>query len=302
MLRPIFGILLFLTGTSGDLALAEDAPPPSAPVAHSGKPTIAVLPLKEEGMDSFGNQQDEMYQTVASSFFQTRRFELMERGQLAEVLGEAKFQNAGLVDDASAVAVGKQLGVKFVVLGSYSGAMNRSRESYESNKGTVYNEVWPAQATVSLRMVSVETGRIEETFKATGTAKEPNSTRSMSAVMRDLSVKLNREVSNKFPLNGYIIKVITEREAMIDLGRKDGVVEGDRFLMVEWGDDIIHPITGKTIKGQKTVLSELKVTRTDEETSEVKVAGSKVKLKLGQVLESAPKKASIWESMKDKGK
>ena len=297
MLRSILGILLLWAALSGDLALAQDAPPPSAPLAQAGKPKIAVLPLKGEGTGAFGNQQDEMYQTVASSFFQTRRFELMERGQLAAVLGEAKFQNAGLVDDASAVALGKQLGVKFVVLGSYSGAMNRSFESDASNRTT---ETWPAEATVSLRMVSVETGQIEETFKATGTAKEPNFTRSMTAVMRDLSVKLNREVSNKFPVNGYIIKVTGEREAMIDLGGKDGVAEGDRFLVVEWGDDIIHPVTGKIIKGKKTVLSELKVTRVDEETSEVKTVGSKVTLKLGQVLESVPKKASLWESLRDK--
>ena len=71
--------------------------------------------------------------------------------------------------------------------------------------------------------------------------------------------------------------------------------------IVEWGEDIIHPVTGKIIKGEKTVLLELKVTRVDEETSEVKIVGSKVKLKVGQVLESVPKKASLWESLKNKG-
>ena len=268
--------------------------------AEPGRPRIAVLPLKGEGRGSFGDQQDETYQKVTQAFFVTKRFELMERAQLTSVLGEAKLQNTGLVDDATAVALGKQLGVQFVVLGSYSGSMDRVVEHYEGRDGRpMQTEYFPAAIRLNLRMVNVQSGRIEETFEAAGASKEGSPTRGLASVMKDLSVKLCRVVANKFPVTGYLIKVLSDKEAVIDLGQKDGVAIGDKFVLVERAEDFIHPVTGKTLKGHKKVITELKVMSTDEETSTVKISGKKVPLKVGLTLESAPRKAGFWESLGD---
>jgi curli biogenesis system outer membrane secretion channel CsgG len=158
--------------------MAQEAAENTAP---QGRPKIAVLPLKGEGTGLFTGQSDDLYQKAASAFFKTKRFDLMERAQLAAVLGEAKFQNAGLVDDASAVDLGKQLGVKFVVLGSYNGAMSSVVESFQGKNGLVRTQYFPAQVSVNLRMVSVETGRIEETFEAVGSSKETSAARGLDA-------------------------------------------------------------------------------------------------------------------------
>lgn len=276
--------------------VAQEAVSPSLPL-------IAVLPLKGEGKGQFGDQSDAMYQKVMSAFFKTKRFEIMERAQLAAVLGEAKFQNSGVVDDASAVALGKQLGVKFVVVGSYSGDMSHTVDRGTYKDGRMYeNNYFPAKVTLNLRMVSVENGRIQETFEASGASKDDNPTRSLSNTLNDLTRKLDREVSNKFPLAGYVIQVINEKEAMIDLGKKVGVQPGDYFVIVQRGQDIVHPVTGKVIPGKKTVLTELKVTSVDDETANVKISGSKIPLKVGQVIESKPKEAGFWEKFGDLGK
>lgn len=274
-----------------------------APQASSGLPLIAILPLKGEGRGQFGDQSDAIYQKVTSAFFKTKRFEIMERAQLSAVLGEAKFQNSGVVDDASAVALGKQLGVKFVLVGSYSGDMSHTvdRGTYKDGK-SYENNYYPAKVGVSLRMVNVENGRIQETFEAAGAAKEDSGTRSISKMMNDVTRKLDREVSNKFPQAGYIIVVNSEKEAMIDLGKKSGVQADDYFVIVERGQDIVHPVTGKIIPGKKTVLTELKVISVDDETSIVKISGAKVPLKVGQVIESKPKEAGFWEKLGDMGK
>lgn len=265
----------------------------------AGKPRIAVLALKGEGRGTFGNQQDAMYQKVTEAFFATRRFEMMERNQLSAVLGEATFQNSGLADDATAAKLGSQINAKFIVLGSFTGSMDRLMETFQGRYGPTTTTTYPAKVTLSLRMVNVETGRLEETFEATGAGKANNPTTSMNEMMRDLSVKLGREVANKFPLSGYLIKVLSDREALIDLGKKDGVAPGDVFLLVERGPDIVHPVTGRIIKGKKTILTELKVSEVDDETSTVRVSGSKVPLKVGLTLESQPRKAGFWESLGD---
>lgn len=291
MMRKCLGLLVLVA-----LALTGV---PGRSQEPAGKPRIAVLALKGEGRGTFGNQQDAMYQKVTEAFFATRRFEMMERNQLSAVLGEATFQNSGLADDATAAKLGSQINAKFIVLGSFTGSMDRLMETFQGRYGPTTTTTYPAKVTLSLRMVNVETGRLEETFEATGAGKANNPTTSMNEMMRDLSVKLGREVANKFPLSGYLIKVLSDREALIDLGKKDGVAPGDVFLLVERGPDIVHPVTGRIIKGKKTILTELKVSEVDDETSTVRVSGSKVPLKVGLTLESQPRKAGFWESLGD---
>jgi hypothetical protein len=74
----------------------------------------------------------------------TTRFEVTERAQRDEILKEQAFQQTGVCDEASCLAkVGKLLGVQKMV----GGSVGRMGKTY----------------TVSLRMVNVETGSIEQT-------------------------------------------------------------------------------------------------------------------------------------------
>lgn len=294
--RLVFSASLLLSAAAPGWVRAQEPAP-------AGRPMLAVMPLKGEGRGQFGDQSDAIYQKVTASFFKTKRFELMERSQLAAVLGEAKFQNSGMADESTAVALGKQLGVKFVVVGSFSGDMSHSvNKGYDSNNRYYEHHSYPAKVSVNLRMVSVETGRIQETMEATGASREASPTSAIAQMMNDLTRKLDREVSNKFPLSGFVIQVINEKEALIDLGRAAGVQKGDYFLVVQRGQDIVHPVTGKVIPGKKTVLTELKVTAVDDETSTVKIAGERIPLKVGTLIESKPKERGFWEALGDFGK
>ena len=72
---------------------------------------------------AFGTPTDELTQMIVAKFLRTRRFDIMERHRLDHLLREAKFQNAGLVDDSSAARLGRLLGVMWVLLGSYKGEL-----------------------------------------------------------------------------------------------------------------------------------------------------------------------------------
>ena len=289
--------MLFCIGLSA-LGQAPD------PQAAGQKPRIAVLPLRGTRAGMMEDQGDTLYQKVTAEFLRLKRFDVIERAQMGAILREGKFQNSGLVDDASAVALGKQLGVQFVILGSWNGVMTRQVDVMTDKQGRRSESIsFPGSVTTSLRMVDVQTGGIKATFEAKGAPFGGGSpSDSLASMLKDLDKKLGREISNMFPLTGCILKVLNEKEAIIDLGGDDGVKIDDPFALVLAGEDIVHPKTGKVIKGEKSVLAQLKVTRVDSDKAYVridKLIDRSVVLKAGMDLESMPKKAGAMESFGD---
>ena len=259
---------------------------PGAAGTPDGKIRIAVLPLKAEVQGRFGDRQEEAYERVVQAFLQTRRFELLDRNRLAAALGPGAPELQ--LDEAGAAALGRRLGVRFLVLGSYRGSLDRVVESYPSKDGTVYNVFFPARISMDLKLLDVETGQVAQAFEGQGASKETSPAQGIAEVMRDLSVKLYREVVNTFPLGGHLARVLSETEAVLDLGRADGVAEGDRFLLA-----------GPRSPAPGQVPAEMKVVAVEESSSIVKISGKPFPLKSGLLLESAPKKAGFWESIGD---
>jgi curli biogenesis system outer membrane secretion channel CsgG len=267
-------------------------------------PRVAVMPLKASFSGQLVDQGDTINQMVTTAFHKLKRFELIERAQLQMVLGEGKFQGSGLVDDSSAVELGKQAGAKMVMVGSWTGNLNIQHGQTTNYKTGVTTPTtsYTGQIRVNIRMVDVQTGRIKYTFEATG---QPLAAMSVgdatTSMLADVDKKFNRVVANEFPLAGIILKVISEKEFLMDVGKGDGVQKGDIFVAIKRGEDIIHPRTGARIPGEKTVLAELEVSRVDERTSVVRLSKNIAKLpfSVGMELEQKPKEASFWEKAGD---
>jgi hypothetical protein len=265
---------------------------------QEGGSRLAVLPLHGTGEGHFGTPDDEMYQMVVATFLKTRRFDLLERHRLDDVLHEAKFQNSGLVDDSSAVALGKLLGVKWVVIGSYKGELVSIYGDKKAEDSLF--RYFTGKVVLSLRMVDVETGKIQETFDAAGGSRDSTLAKAQASLLLDCTGKLEREVANKFPLRGVVLRVEKEKEIMTDLGRKDGLAVGDRFQIMAVAEDAIHPVTGKVIKGAPRPVAEAEVLSVGEESSIMKITDGKDEVKPGLFLESIKRKAGRWERFMDK--
>lgn len=257
--------------------------------------TMAVLPLSGQESQGFGDLGDAVNQRVTTAFFKTKRFLMIERAQLSRILREGKLQDSTLVDDETAINLGKQVGAKTVVVGSYKALIER-----KVDVGDGYRiEIYPSKMDLNLRLVDVQTGRVKDVIQISGRGKQRSASASQEELMNDVATKLEREVSNHFPLAGYVIKVLDGKEALIDLGAKDGISEGAEFTVVEYGEDLVHPVTGKVIKGEKKIITECEITRVSEETSVAKITGSEAPLRVGLMLESKPKKAGFWENFTD---
>jgi len=304
--KPWFQALAFALLAGPVLAAADPGP----------MATLAVLPLRgafnvpkpaanpwpgqgaarpQPGQGQAGPKQqlaleDQINQRVTMAFFKTGKFQMIERAQLNAVLREGKLEQSGLVDDATAARLGRQLGAAFVLVGSYTGGLGHSFEVKTSFfGGKSRTDSFPGHLEVRLRLVNTEDGSIREPILVHATSLDAKYYHSYELLMDDLSRGLDQEVVARFPLTGYVIKVISEREALVDLGSKQRLEKGAGFQLVEQGPDVVHPVTGKMIQGERRVLTELQVTDVGEESSILKVTGARATLKVGQSVVQARK-------------
>jgi len=259
-------------------------PKPNSGYPGQGRPAApAPTPQGQAPVARLVALEDQINQRVTMAFFQTGKFQMIERSQLTAVLKEGKFEQSGLVDDATAARLGKQMGATFVLVGSYTGGIGHSAEIKTGFFGGKSREdTFPGHLEVRLRMVNTEDGSIREPILLHAASLDAKYYHSYELLLDDLSRSLEQEVTARFPLTGYVIKVISDREALVDLGRKQRLQKGAGFQLVEQGPDVVHPVTGKPIQGERRVLTQLEATDVGEESSILKVTGPRAMLKVGQ--------------------
>jgi hypothetical protein len=204
-------------------------------------------------------------------------------------LKEGSFEQSGLVDDATAASLGKQRGAAYVLVGSYTGGIGHTTEVKTGFfGGTSRTESFPGHLEVRLRLVNTETGSIQEVILVHAASLDAKYYHSYELLLDDLSHGLDQDLAARFPRTGYVIKLISDREALVDLGHKQRLEKGARFLLVEQGEAVVHPVTGKLVKGEQKVLTELQVEEVGDESSVLKVTGARTTLKVGQTVVQAP--------------
>jgi len=229
---------------------------------------------------------ERIYQRVAAAFFRTRRFRVLERAQLRAVIREEAFGQEGLVDDASAARMGRLVGAKLVAVGSYTGTLSRKETVRTGLFGGRTEEIsHTGQLELDLRLVDAETGALGELLAIKAQAVDPDAARAFEALLADFTTRLEREVGRRYPLAGCVVKALSDTEALVDLGLKQGVAAGDLFTVLSQGSDEIHPVTGRPVKGQRRVLGQARIVLVGEDSATVLSTGGPVPWQPGQVVE-----------------
>jgi len=118
----------------------------TAPAVES-KPSVAVLDFESIGTEDYlGKAVSEIMRT---SLVRIQNYKIVERAQISKALSEQKFQKSGVIDDKSAVEIGKVLGADLIVVGSVV------------KIGNAY--------TINSRMIDVKTGEAKLGRNVTGT-------------------------------------------------------------------------------------------------------------------------------------
>lgn len=152
-------VLILLT----DVSIAEDPQPAST----ASIPTIAVHTLEARGISE--DEAATLSDVLRSKLMNTRKYVVMERGQMEAILEEQAFQQSGVCTDKECmVEMGQVLGIQQIIAGSIG------------KVGRAYS--------INIRVISVETGKITRSVTHNYTGPIENLlTTEMSVVAKRLS-------------------------------------------------------------------------------------------------------------------
>ena len=147
--------------------------------AQDKKMKIAVMDFKA-GVGVNADQVEGLSDMLINTLFETKKFNIVERSQLYEVLKEQNLQGELTVQQC--VKVGRILGVESVLIGTVN--FLAEHKNYDGSMTGEYN--------VDIRAVSVESGEVMTTA---GGTKSPGST--YRALMEEIARKLAVNIGGK---------------------------------------------------------------------------------------------------------
>jgi len=206
--------------------------------------SLAVLPFENRGgSPEVANMvQDNMITTL----YNLKRFKILERSKIDEIVKEQKLGMTGLVDPAKAVKVGKVAGVDAILMGSISSTTTG--------------------VALTARLIDTETGTVI-------TAKDAYSDQSSLQNIKTMSQDIAIQIYNDVPLvEGYVIKVDpTANTVYLDVGSNKGMRKGMKMVIYREGEAITHPATGEILGKTVTKLGEVLLTEVQEKMSEASI-------------------------------
>lgn len=205
-----------------------------------GRLTLAVLPFQGKG-DSHSHVAAATDRMV-TQLVALRRFKVIERAKLDEVLQEQKLQVSGVVDDRTAVDVGRVAGADAIVVGSIS--------------------VIGRTTTVGARVIDTQTS---EVLVARSTRAEDSSLEEVEKLVESVAIL----IYNELPLvQGSVINA-EGNVLYIDVGSEKKIRRGSRCVAYREVGDLLDPTTGALIDKKVKMLGELQVEEVLERASKV---------------------------------
>lgn len=134
------------------VASSPGAPVDAVALAAQDLPTLAVLDLKDGGsmgpdVQDLSNLGAGIAMMLTTEMMRNPRAEMVERDQIKQLVAEQGLTLSGMVDEETAIEVGRLVGAQYMLFGTYTDVMSRLR--------------------VDVRVVDVETGRLRQAKEVT---------------------------------------------------------------------------------------------------------------------------------------
>jgi len=247
------------------------------------KKRVAVVQFKD--MAGYGhNIGNGMADMLVTALVESKKFMVIERKQLAQIMAEQGMGMSGLVTPQSAAKVGKLLGAELIVTGSVSEfgtQKNRVGGGLSALSGLNLGlSSQKARAVVDMRLVNTTTGEIIAAKKAEGEESSNsldnvgisginfhNSSSWNNTIMGKAArkavekcVEIISEGMASIPWQGKIIKAGADGVIYLKPGSKAGVEAGMTFWVYHKGEDLIDPDTGISLGSEDSKIGQIQIT------------------------------------------
>ena len=235
---------------------------------------------------------------MINSLLATHQFRVFERSKLEAIKKEQEFQYSGLVDPATAVKLGKMIGVDTIITGATT-SIGFSKSGGISVGGVSISGS-SVKVVMSIRMIDVTTGEIiYSTIKSAKASKssisaniivpvagniglsQKQAASLMSAVKKicdKVALELAQVAKTKnlkaksSPIEGYVVKVVATSSGGIikvytNLGKNKGAKVGQEIKIYHKGETIVDPKTNEVLDQELDLIARAKIIKVKDKLS-----------------------------------
>ncbi|MBI5473513.1 MAG: hypothetical protein HY961_14310 [Ignavibacteriae bacterium] len=214
---------------------------------------IAVLPLQGKGEAE--GYIDAATDRMILQLVNLRRFKVIERWKMDELLKEQELQVSGIVDEKAAVEIGRVAGADAIILGNIT--------------------VFGSTTSVSARVIDTQSS---EVIIAKSDRGERRNLEDVEKLVETVAIN----IYNELPLVEGEVITKDPKTMYVDIGSEKRIRKGSKCVAFRVVGDFVHPKTGKFLQKQVVRLGELQVVEVMEKVSAVKVlkeeAGQDIKV------------------------
>ncbi len=266
-------------------------------------PRIAVVGITSTAPDYFWRSDSSLSQgttdLMVNALLKTNHFRVFERAKLDDILQEKDFQHfSGLVDQTTAVKLGKMIGVDAILTGNITNISFKKGVGFKIGPLKVKKSY--AKVVMTIRIIDVTTGEIlfstvqkEEVSKSNISGVLPihipggiefsheEAVDIFSAVelicnkvVLNFVAKMDKKIVeiSSAPLEGYVVKVESTSSGgitrvSINLGKNSGIRVGDKIKIYREGEVILDPKTNEVLDRELDLIAKARITKVEDKLS-----------------------------------
>lgn len=227
---------------------------------------------------------------LATELIKLDKFRVMERDKIATVMKEQNFTNSAAVDPATALQLGKILGVKYIVTGAVT---EYGQSSSGAGGGGVNVGKKGYHAAVDVRIIDATTGEILFAENGEGDKTSMNirvfgfgggeswNEKHASEAMREAITSVSQKIikanlaehskAAAAPKGAAQIADVDGSNVTLNQGTNGGFKVGQELSISRKGKEIKDPSTGKILKVKYDKVGTIKLTNVDASYAEGKI-------------------------------
>ncbi len=216
---------------------------------------------------------------LISAFNTTRKFEVLSRSDLNELIKEQSLGASGNVDAKTAAQIGKLAGAKYLLVATVDDFQDYVETATFEGTGrsatkrvfrfSIVGKIYESSTGKLLETANFQTGNDE--FKQIQEERNYSvkdgelSDEMMVAVSRSMAEKIATHIADVI----FPAKVLVKRDDTVTINRGEGggVKEGDVFNVFALGEEMIDPDTKESLGREEVKVGKVKISQVNPKTS-----------------------------------